>query len=256
MTDGKGNGPPPVARSTQGGSPKTLDLGKKPDVTRKPDGIKLPDVAKKPDVTRKPDFVAKPDLSTKPDFTRKPDFARKPELSGSPQRGIGSVPPLDRRTLDAKDAAKLRFADRYKAGDFDRLTKGETANKLRLGEQYKLHQQGDVARRLDLHKGGNKFAGLHNVHDASKVLGPGYRYLHGPVHPHFAHHSFKHNYWGHHWFGATSWYPHWNPWVNWSWHYPLQSVLGSAAVLVPADLTTIRARRGSTGTRRRSSRCR
>jgi hypothetical protein len=195
LADGKTGNLPAVKRSNEGGSVKPLDLGKKPD------------------------FTPKPDFTKKPDVLSKPDFTRKPNLSGPPQRGIGIVPPLDRRSLDAKDAAKHRFADRYKAGDFDRLTKGETANQLRLGEQYKLHQQGDVARRLDLHKGGNRFADLHNVHDAGKILGPGYRYLHGPVHPKFADHSFKHHYWGHHWFGGSSWFPHWDPWVNWSWHH-------------------------------------
>lgn len=198
---------------------KKTDFTKTPDVSKKPDFTGKPDLTKKPDFTKKPDDIKKPDFTGKPDFTKKPDFSKKPDLVGPPKHDATTTFPRDSRTLDPKDAAQHRFTDRYKAGELDHLAKGEMATKLKLNDQYKMLQQGDVARRLDLHKGTNKFANVNNVHDVSKVLGPNYRYMHGPVHPSFAEHSFQHAYWGHHWFGSTSWYPHWNPWVAWSWHH-------------------------------------
>ena len=45
-----------------------------------------------------------------------------------------------------------RFPEQLKSGELDRLTRGETAKRVQLADQYRLSQQGDVARRLDLQK--------------------------------------------------------------------------------------------------------
>ena len=53
-----------------------------------------------------------------------------------------------------RDAKQPRFSDRLKTGDLNRLSAGENAKKLRLADQYRLWQQGDVARRLELQRHG------------------------------------------------------------------------------------------------------
>ena len=58
------------------------------------------------------------------------------------------------------DAKKMRFSDQLKPGDLDRLTSGEMAKKIKLADQYRLYQKGDVARRLDLEKHGPQFKSL------------------------------------------------------------------------------------------------
>jgi hypothetical protein len=97
---------------------------------------------------------------------------------------------------------KSGFSERFKAGDFDRLTAGETAKKLKLAEQYRMLQHGDVARRLDLER--------HGHHPT---------FYHGVVSPNYERHCFKYHYWGPTFFAGVCWYPTWSPWVSWSWNY-------------------------------------
>lgn len=100
------------------------------------------------------------------------------------------------------DAPKVRFADDWKAGRLNHLTATETAKKLQLAEQYRMRQQGDIARRLELEK--------HREH---------HKFHHGPVSPVYHRHCFQYRYWGPSFFVGVCWYPTWTAWVNWSWHY-------------------------------------
>jgi len=175
------------------------------------------------------DRTVKPDLGKLPAGTgaglAKPSTIGlpKPSTIGKPMPGVIKG--------DVKDLGTLRFSERYKSGQLEHLTKGETAQKLRLAEQYKLFQQGDVARRLELQnhvdrthnvaQAGN-LANLTNVrHNANvaKIFGPNYHYYHGWVNPSYAQNCFRHHYWGPGFFAGVCWYPHWHPWVNWSWHH-------------------------------------
>lgn len=132
-----------------------------------------------------------------------------------------------------REAMKVRFGDQLKAGDFDRLTAGETARKLKLADQYRMYQQGDVARRLGLdnhadhgnhakhprdidrfHKGANNHPFYEHHPD----------FHHGLVNPAYARHCMPYHYWGPKFFAGTCWYPRWNPWVEWSWNYRCYSV--------------------------------
>jgi len=118
----------------------------------------------------------------------------------------------------------MAFSDRHKAGQFDRLTAGPLAGKLKLAEQYRAFGKGDVARRMELHKGpkqaariGHGAAGAHRA-GPGPLHSPAYR-VHGKVSPHFTANSFRHHYYGHHYFAGLHWYPRWTHWVNWSWYY-------------------------------------
>ncbi len=97
---------------------------------------------------------------------------------------------------------EARFADRLKAGELDKLTKGAAAKKLKLADQYRMYQQGDVARRLELEKRGHPAA-----------------FYHGVVSPAYQRACLKYHYWGPRFFAGVCWYPLWSPWVEWSWHY-------------------------------------
>jgi len=66
------------------------------------------------------------------------------------------------------------------------------AQGLRLSEQYRALLQGDVARRLGLHKHVASFAGGNRPAHVN----------HGGNVP-----------------GVHRWYPKWSPWVHWSWHH-------------------------------------
>jgi len=125
---------------------------------------------------------------------------------GDPKGQKNVQPQPDRRTaLDAaknKNVQKNAFQERLKAGDLNRLTAGATAKKLKLADQYRMYQQGDVARRLNLQKHGN-----HPIV---------YR---GVVSPIYQRQCMKYYYWGPSFFAGVCWYPRWNPWVQWSWYH-------------------------------------
>jgi hypothetical protein len=116
--------------------------------------------------------------------------------------------PKDKMNIDAakrlsmqKNIQKNVFQERLKAGDFNRLTGGETAKKLKLADQYRLYPKGDVARQLALQK---------NAGHA--VL------YHGKLSPVYQKHCMKYYYWGPAFFSGVCFYPYWSPWVDWSWH--------------------------------------
>jgi hypothetical protein len=128
----------------------------------------------------------------------------------------------------AGDAKITRFSDRLKAGELDRLTKGETAKKIKLADQFHMLQQGDVARRLDLHSHAREMANVNRAANAERFrhgIDTEHRYVfhpnfyHGVVGPAFARHSLQYYYWGPAFFAGLCWYPQWQPWVGWSWHY-------------------------------------
>jgi hypothetical protein len=120
--------------------------------------------------------------------------------------------PGQRTTLDATNAAKLKtaqanaFQERLKSGDLKRVTVGETAQKLKLAEQYRMYGKGDVARRLNL-----------QAHGAHPVV------LRGVISPLYQHQCIRYHYWGPSFFAGVCWYPRWNPWVQWSWRYHCRS---------------------------------
>jgi hypothetical protein len=128
------------------------------------------------------------------------------------------------------DMLKSRFPDRLKSGDLDKIAKGHTAQKLKLGDQYRMMQQGDVARRMGLHNHalnvgkGNMLGPPHPGHTpplknvADFYVSRPY-YHHGPISPHYAQSCFNFFYSGPGFFAGLCWYPHWHPWVAWSWNY-------------------------------------
>jgi hypothetical protein len=146
---------------------------------------------------------------------------RLPSRTGTVENAlIGGSP-----KVDAKDLPNIRFHDRLTTGQLDHVTKGETAQKLKLNEQFKMLQQGDVARRLELEKHVHNMhpAGVvsaTNIHNAGNVhlFDHGHAYYHGWVSPRYADHCFKYHYWGPAFFAGECWYPSWNPWVSWSWN--------------------------------------
>ncbi len=125
--------------------------------------------------------------------------------------------------------AKSRFPDRLRSGQLDRITAGPVARQIRLADQYRALQKGDVVRRLDLHKQIPHAAGVPHATSFSRLNGghldhhPGQHaggtFYHGRISPHYASHAFRHHYYGHHFFAGIYWYPRWTPWVSWSWHY-------------------------------------
>lgn len=116
---------------------------------------------------------------------------------GMPPGGKGFVDP-GKRLPPGKNV----FQDRMKAGDFDRVTTGAAAKKLKLAEQYHMYGKGDVARRMALEH-----------HAGHPVM------YHGVVSPLYKKHCSPYHYWGPAFFAGMCLYPHWDVWVDWSWHY-------------------------------------
>ena len=144
------------------------------------------------------------------------------DVSGRKPGGAGFAPP-----------PPTRFADRVAKGDFSKLAQGDTAKRVQLADQYKMAQQGDVARRMGLVKTTN-ITNVTNVTNITNVnvhghghgpmppggiFAPHPTYLYrGPVAPAFMHASFQSAYFGPAYYPAYCWYPRWVPWVGWCWH--------------------------------------
>ncbi len=115
-----------------------------------------------------------------------------------------------------------------KSGDLDHLTAGQTAKKLQLADQYRMFQQGDVARRMNLQK---HVAGLGSVNNAAnanrlhndmgvdRLRGHHPDFYHGLISPAYTSHCRRYYYWGPTFFAGPCWYPMWRPWVEWSWYH-------------------------------------
>jgi hypothetical protein len=122
----------------------------------------------------------------------------------------------DRGAADA--LARARFPDRVKTGELDALTHGAVGQKIKLADQYRLAQQGDVARRLGLHNPGINVAHVTHVNHAFHPH-PNF-YHHGWVSPYYHRHAFEYRcHFGPGWYPRTWWYPRWVPWVHWSWYH-------------------------------------
>jgi hypothetical protein len=159
---------------------------------------------------------------------------------GKPQTSIGGTGP-------AKPGHR-GFVEQVKAGELNHLTRGAVAKDVKLDEQYRLSEKGDVARQWGLAKPGKRVVAAevvrggsfapkpdpaghgpgpahdrHDDHRDDHRKGPhGYRHSfphHGPVHAHFTNFCFHIDYCGPGYYPAQCWYPHWSPWVSWSWHY-------------------------------------
>ncbi len=125
-----------------------------------------------------------------------------------------------RASYEAVGRARVQFASRYQSGQLKHVTTGHVAKQLRLSEQYRALQKGDVARRLHLHDHVAKIPG-HNSPGHGRHAGfhPSHSRYHGRISPHYTQSSFRFHYHGHHHFAGLRWYPRWTHWVNWSWHY-------------------------------------
>ena len=131
-----------------------------------------------------------------------------------------------------QEMAKNRFPDRLKSGQLDTVVKTETGQKLKLGDQYKASQQGDVARRLQLQSNVKNITNVTNKTNVTNVknitnvtnvtnvnLYHHADHYHGFVHPSYRHSAFEFHYYGPSFFAGVCWYPRWDPWVSWSWGY-------------------------------------
>ena len=159
-----------------------------------------------------------------------PDTKQLTDPKGHTKTGPSDVVKHDTKTFDAKkhDVKKKPFPDQWKSGELDRLAKGDTAKRIKLADQYNMHKQGDVARRLDLQKNAQHLVDVHHgpgpdrFHHGPGPLPP---YIHNPhfyhgwVTPNYSRFCFQYSYWGPSFFAGTCWYPRWNPWVAWSWHW-------------------------------------
>ncbi len=177
------------------------DTGKNAEVDREPRRAPAPDRNKDQNLPKRDDRsgVGKgqppvADRSRIDDVRKRLDRQDRGKANPGPAGMSGGQPP--------RDAKQPRFSDRLKTGDLNRLSAGQSAKQLRLADQYRLWQQGDVARRLELQK-----------------HGPPPKLYHGVVSPAYQQYCFQYRYWGPSWFAGVCWYPKWNPWVQWSWYY-------------------------------------
>ena len=76
------------------------------------------------------------------------------------------------------------FADRVKSGQLDALSRGPVGQKIQLSQQYRMAQQGDVARRMNLYQNARRpYAVYNNVHSPEfrRQVDIGYFPYHGVV---------------------------------------------------------------------------
>ncbi len=108
------------------------------------------------------------------------------------------------------------------------MTKGDVARRIKLDDQYRMRDKGDVARRLGMHKrppGGGHGGGIHGPLGSG---GPhrrpyhgwgGHHHVHGRISPRYVHGCFRFYYWGPYYYPNYCWYPRWCHWVSWCWYY-------------------------------------
>ncbi len=137
----------------------------------------------------------------------------RPYSLNNPQASGGRV--------DLKHLSEARFSARLRTGELDHLTKGLTAQKVRLADQYRMYDKGDVARRMDLYK---NIAGVHGPggHPTPLRYHPNFHHNYpyfGRVSANFTLGCFTSWYSGPSYLGVQCWYPRWSPWVRWSWNY-------------------------------------
>ncbi len=111
--------------------------------------------------------------------------------------------------LDDVTVAKLAKQNWLEKGDrdhFEKLARSSKLQKYRLDEQYHLHDNGDIARRLDLHD------------DLERRGGWQHRHV-GRIDHHYRNHCAFRSYWGPSWYPRRCWYPVWGSWVSWSWGF-------------------------------------
>jgi len=125
---------------------------------------------------------------------------------------------------------KRQFSDRQRSGDLDRLTKGEIGRKVKLADQFRMKQRGDVARRLGLHGHGHGLGHGHghghgDLPHVPNLFRPHHSRWHvdhhyrGRVSSRYVHGCFQFHYGGPSYYPSYCWYPRWSPWVDWCWHY-------------------------------------
>jgi len=207
---GKADGSKPPAKGP-------IDLGKTSDVGKRtgttPAGIdraKMPgkgnvDPGKGPDVGR--------NAIHKPPGEFKPTAKVNTPVPG----GVG------KGKVNNDTIVRAQFSDRVKRGDFQALAKSPVGQKIKLADQYRLAQQGDVARRLALHKDVVNVTKVTHVTNVGGVHGfhhhPYFSYR-GWVSPIYHRHCFEYRSWFcPAWYPSTWWYPRWSPWLHWSWHH-------------------------------------
>lgn len=119
------------------------------------------------------------------------------------------------------------FVEMFDADRVKRLAKGPVAADIKLADQYKLHREGDVARRMESHRPDHHEVGEHHP------MGPGgirpwhtagdhhtRGYAHGGwVGKNYLHDSFRFRHYGSLYHASLCWYPRWGSWVDWTWRY-------------------------------------
>ena len=129
--------------------------------------------------------------------------------------------PADARS-SLERSTRRQFSERLQSGDLERLAKGDVARKIKLSEQYRMHEKGDVARRLGLD---GHAAHVGHAANAANIPGPhghDWRVQHhyrGLISPSYVHDCFGFHYCGPFYYPRYCWYPRWTHWVSWSWHY-------------------------------------
>ena len=123
---------------------------------------------------------------------------------------------------------KRSFSERFKSGELHHVTKGDLARRIKLDDQYRMRDKGDVARRLGMHKrgpGGGPTGGIRGplatgAHHRRPYHGwRGHHHVRGRVSRHYVNSCFRFHYWGPSYYPNYCWYPRWSPWVCWSWYY-------------------------------------
>jgi len=220
-------------RSTEGARKNSGDVTRTPgkanvDASRLPEATKRSGPASSGIDRTKIPGAAKIDSGKAPNVGKQTgemssnDFRRTTAKVVTP--GVGGLG----RSKTTNDAiARAQFADRVKKGDFEALSKSQVGQKVRLADQYRLAQHGDVARRMALHttnvanvtKGSHatratSVAGVHGFH-----AHPNFHYR-GWISPVYHRHCFEYRSWfGPTWYPSIWWYPRWSPWLHWSWYY-------------------------------------
>ncbi len=162
------------------------------------------------------------------------DAGEIPALQLHPKEEPAAQPPVSSASAPAAatpappTARKAQGAEQLTSSELASLSSGPTAHKLRLADQYRMSQQGDVARRMGLQNAVARTANIVSVGSTRGVIGSGLPdghhrdFYRGNISPAFEHGGLPYFYWGRATFTGTCWYPTWSPWVQWCWRQRCQ----------------------------------
>jgi hypothetical protein len=179
------------------------------DTNKKSDSSKILDRDKPCENCKKLDGAKPLDLDRNLNVGKNLKAGKELNVGKNISKPNGNTGVVSRNIANAsKRSVNAKLVGAIKAGKLDPLTNGAAARKLGMGEQFKLMDKGDIARRMKLT-------------DKLEKNGGWKKRMCGPIDPHYCDHCKGQFYCGPKWCPGHCWCPRWCGWVEWCFESPM-----------------------------------